>query len=271
MVSEASVVNHLEFIENKHSELINEFQALLSDLVGTSKDNSKKKVKELYLTVKNFQGMMSEKDHPDWLGELHSALANNVGLVDPKFGELINELALISEQIINHEWILDHDSEDGFDFDAIYEKYRSESRLSELFREIIKILEKIKSSGQIKDLEMENALCALIATLNQNKDGSYLSINTTWEFVINLLRNYLWAELSRIPVLGPVLEALEKTIRETHAEITKLHSDVQNRIEDEVYVGVKAFKEKPDFGLVSYDRKGIALPSVKGPSIIEEA
>ena len=147
----------------------------------------------------------------------------------------------------------------AFDFDSIFEHYKSESRLPELFDDIIRILEEIQSSGEVDSLTMMTALGKVLATLKQNKDGSYFSINSAWEFLVSFLKNYMWGELSKIPVLGTAMAALEKTIKETNEEMFKVHSSVEAEMSNVVEAEIKGLKNKSSFKFVSYDKSGLKL------------
>ncbi|WP_219079151.1 hypothetical protein [Vibrio parahaemolyticus] len=77
-------------------------------------------------------------------------------------------------QITTHTWEFDEKS-DAFDFDSVFERYRSESKLPELFDEIVKILEDIKDSGEVDSVTMMSSLSKVIATLKKRARMVHIS------------------------------------------------------------------------------------------------
>lgn len=155
-----------------------------------------------------------------------------------------------------HVWSFEQNPEASFDFDSIFEHYKKESRLPQLFDEIVELLEEIQNSGEVDSLMMLRALGKVIATIKRSKDGSYFSMNSAWDFLLNFLNNYLLAELSKIPVLGTALEALEKTIKEADAEMCSLHKNLRNELIRVVGEDVKALSRNASFPFLTYNESG---------------
>ncbi len=262
MTSNDSVQFHQRFVTEKHNELISSLNLLVNVLVS---ENIEKKKTVSEATLKKalaLKASMSKKDSPPWLVPLIKGLE---ALLDNKWqqADLMNSLIKNLEPIRNHKWVFDDPDKKDFDFDAIFEHYKSQSRLSELFDEIIKILEEIKTSGEVDSLSMMTALSKVISTLKQNKDGSYFSLNSAWSFLISFLKNCMWAELAKVPVLGPAMEALEKTINEANDEMFKVHSEIQNEMKNTVEKEVKALQKKTNFEFVVYNKSGATLPKIE--------
>lgn len=268
MTSNASVQFHMRFVKEKHRELIESLNELVTHLVSEKLELKKSKADVALSKSNDLKASISKQDTPDWLPYLIDALERFKSGAWQQH-DLINHLFICLQKIKEHVWIFDNPSEQAFDFDAIFQHYKSESRLSELFSEIITILEQIQSSGEVDSVSMMSALGKVIATLKQNKDGSYFSINSAWSFLVSFLKNYMWAELSKIPVLGTAMEALEKTIKETNEEMFRFHNDVQTRMSEIVETEVKGLKNKSSFPFVGYDKAGFQLPHLDNPSKID--
>ncbi|MEC8966790.1 MAG: hypothetical protein VX894_15955 [Pseudomonadota bacterium] len=254
----ASVQFHMRFVKEKHKELVESLNDLVTHLVGEKIEQKKSKAEIALSKSNDLKASISQQDTPDWLPALTNALHHfKTGTWNQS--HLINHLINNQKIIKEHVWVFDNPSQQAFDFDAIFEHYKSESRLSDLFGEIISILEQIQSSGEVDSVSMMSALGKVIATLKQNKDGSYFSINSAWSFLISFLKNYMWAELSKIPVLGTAMEALEKTIKETNEEMYKVHNSVQESMKEIVEREVKGLENKSSFAFVSYDKTGLQL------------
>jgi hypothetical protein len=159
-----------------------------------------------------------------------------------------------------HHWEFGQVSEAAFDFDSIFEHFKKESRLPEFFDQIIRLLEEIEASGEVDSVSMLRALGKVIATIKKCKDGSYFSLNSAWEFLLSFLNNYMWGELSKLPVLGTALEALGNTIKEAEEEMFKVHKQVQDELVRTVTSEVKALTDKSEFPFVTYGRSGHLLP-----------
>lgn len=259
----------MRFVAEKHNELIKSLDDLVNVLV-TEDIEAKKSTANVSLTKANeLKSSISQQDCPAWLPPLIQGLqcfSNDTWRQTNLIAHLIRHIA----QIKAHAWVFANPSESAFDFDSIFEHYKSQSRLSELFDEIIKILEQIQDSSEIDSVAMMAALGKVIATLKQNKKGSYFSINSAWSFLVSFLKNYMWAELSKLPVLGSAMEALEKTIQETNEEMFKLHSEIQSEMKNIVETEVKGLQKKTEFQFIGYDKAGVNLPRIESNSMINE-
>ncbi|MBD1390166.1 hypothetical protein IC617_12060 [Neiella sp. HB171785] len=258
MSTNESVQFHLRFVKEKHKELVSSLDDLVIALVGENVENKKSKAEIAFRKTKDLQASIAKTDAPPWLGSLSTGLNYFIG---PTWNQnhMIDHLIKNIELIRNHVWKFENPSESAFDFDSIYEHYRAESRLPELFDEIVSILEEIEKSGVVDSLTMMKGLGKVIATLKKNRDGSYFSINSAWEFLVSFLKNYMWAELSNIPMLGTAMEALEKTIKETSDEMFKVHTSVEKEMRTVVEGEVKGLRDKSSFNFVSYDKQGLSL------------
>ncbi len=243
MTSNASIQFHMRFVIEKHQELIKSLDELVKNLVGEKLESKKAKANFSLQKANDLKASISQQDCPTWLPPLIQGLGYFVN--GPwNQSDLIIHLIKNIEAIRGHKWIFDNPSESAFDFDSIFEHYKSQSRLPELFEEIIKILEEIQSSGEVDSIAMMTALGKVISTLKKNKNGSFFSINSAWSFLISFLKNYMWVELAKVPVLGSAMEALEKAISETNEEMFKVHSEVQSEMKRVVETEVKALKKK---------------------------
>lgn len=258
MSTNESVLVFMRFVMEKHKDVISSLDQLVQALVGENAPNKVAKAEDALKKSKDLQSAISKQDSPAWLPGLIQGLHyyvskswNQTNLIN----HLIENIAIIKQ----HKWTFENAEEKSFDFDSIYEHYKSESRIPELFDEIIKILEEIQSSGEIDSRTMTAALGKVLATLKQNRNGSYFSLNSAWEFLISFLKNYMWSELSKLPMLGSAMEALEKTIKETNEEMFKVHSAIEKEMSNVVESEIKGLKGKSAFPFISYDRSGVAI------------
>lgn len=270
MTTNASVQFHIRFVNEKHKELTASLEQLVQILVS---ENLAQKMKVAEATLKrasDLKASISQQDRPAWLDQL---VQNLSFFTKDKWKQpdiikyLINNLSSIN----NHKWVFESPDKIGFNFDAIFDHYKSNSRLPELFDEIIKILEEIQNSGEVDSVSMMSALGKVISTLKKNRDGSYFSINGAWSFLISFLQNYMWAELGKIPVLGTAMESLEKTIKETNEEMFKVHSEAQEEMKKTVENEVKGLQKKTKFKFVEYDKAGVLLSHQETGSTVKKS
>ncbi|OFA02706.1 hypothetical protein [Duganella sp. HH101] len=211
MSSNKSVELFTRVIKEKHAVLIQSAHKLLSDIAGDDLATKKNSAELVQSGATALRVLLAQNDVPSWLNNLISQTANFVA-GQWKAGDFLPNFISSKQDLERHIWQFDQTSENAFDFDAIFEHYKSGSRLPELFDEIIRILEEIEASDEVDSVSMLKALGKLIATIKKCKNGSYFSLNSAWEFLLSFLKNYMWAELSSLPVVGKMLEALEKTI-----------------------------------------------------------
>ncbi|XPF94862.1 hypothetical protein ACM9HF_02300 [Colwellia sp. RE-S-Sl-9] len=258
MNSSESYQVFIRFVSERHNDLISSLDDLVKSLVTVNSSGKKENAESSFKKSKDLESATAEGDRPSWVSDVTLALQRYIkGVHDSHqlITYLVDNMAIIK----NHKWVFGDPSEDAFDFDSIFEHYKSQSRLPELFEEIIKILEELKSSDELDSRLMVKGLGKVISTLKKSKDGSYFSVNGAWEFLVTFLQNYMWSELSKIPALGSVMQALEKTIKETNEEMFKVHSNVQTEMENSIESDIKALKNKTSFDFISYNKSGLKL------------
>jgi hypothetical protein len=225
-------------------------------------DSKKAAVKNAEEAAKALAVILPESETPHWLSLFLTYVDNyHKGRWEGVY--FMKHFYKVLPQLLSHEWGLEENENFALDFDGVFELYRKESRLPELFDEIIELLNTIKNSGEIDSVNMMEALTKIIATLKCGKAGSYFSLDGAWAFLMNFANNYLWAELGKIPVLGTVFDALKKTIDDADKEMDKLHSAVQQELDRRVRQEVKLITQST-VALVTYGRQGYLLEDPRG-------
>ena len=250
----------LRLIKQKHQALRETANALLRALAGEELNAKKNAARSMLQAANDLRAVLSNSDIPPWLSETINQLS---AFVDGRWKsyDLLSNFIPQKSALENHRWVFEENAEVAFDFDSIFEHFKKESRLPELFEEIVRLLEEIQESGEVDSVTMLRALGKVISTIKRCKDGSYFSLNSAWEFLLSFLNNYLWVELSKLPVLGTALEALSKTIRETNDEMFRLHTQVRDEMTRVVEEEVKVLANKSAFSFVAYDKTGRLLQS----------
>ncbi|MYM83182.1 hypothetical protein GTP44_14600 [Duganella sp. FT50W] len=242
-------------INEKHATLKVSAQELLKAIAGEDAALKIRAAENTLSDATSLKGMLSQNDVPSWL---HSSITQTSNFVTGAWSSKDLLLNFISTQqaLDKHVWQFDQSEEDAINFDAIFEHYKSQSRLPELFDEIIRILEQIKDSGHVDSVNLLSSLSKVIATIKRCKDGSYFSLNSAWDFLVNFLQNYMWGELSKLTIVGPMLEALRKTIEETNIEMFNLHTALKTETERVIGFEVKSLSNKASVSFLTYDCEG---------------
>lgn len=260
MSANESLQFFLRLIKQKHHALTEAANNLLRALAGEDSNAKKNAAKAMLQSAQDLHAILSNTDVPTWLSDTINQLPCFISGHWSSFDLLSNFIAR-KNALDRHRWVFEENAEIPFDFDSIFEHFKKESRLPDLFDEIVRLLEDIQNSGAVDSVTMLRALGKVISTIKRCKDGSYFSLNSAWEFLLSFLNNYMWGELSKLPVLGSALEALEKTIRETNDEMFRLHTQVRDEMTRAVEEEVKVLANKSSFLFVAYDKSGHLLPS----------
>ncbi|QXE89624.1 hypothetical protein KP001_14400 [Geomonas subterranea] len=254
-MNNASFELFVRLVRQKHQQLVSNLNTVLEKLSGEDAQSKTASAEAMSLTAKDLRGLMANEDIPNWLNQTIQSLTNYTSGQWNGYNLLVSLINLKS-QIESYAFVFENQKEVGFDFDAIYEHFKNESRLPELFEEIIRILEEIQSSGAVDSVTMLSALEKVIATIRRGKGGSYLSMISSWNFLMSFLKNYMWGELSKLPVIGTAMEALEKTIKEADEEMERLHQKVEADARRVVETEVKALAGKAQFPGITYRSTG---------------
>ena len=209
---------------------------------------------------------LSSHDQPPWLSPILNALRSHVPHVDKDANRraLVDVIMPEYGLILKHTWSFvaaaspSEDASSAVDFDRLYEDCREQSRVTELFDLLIERLEQIVALLDVDSRRVIQALTRIIETLKKNRRASYFSTVASWDFVISVFRKSVWAELCKIPVLGSLLTSLREGFEETDEAMSKLHSEMQQRVNDQITT---------ELAILSYDPR--RLPELPAPQRIE--
>lgn len=229
MTDNESVKFFLRLVQEKHEATklrINElFQALASD----THDDKVRANQALLTACEDLSKILAESDRPHWLAQLigdttvYSQKHNTTG---HNF-RLLNNLVAQRPNALSHSWSFEKSNiEVDYNFDALYQRFKSESKLSALFENMISTLQKMVESGEIDSLTAIKSLEQLILVIKQNREGSYFSVMASWEFITSFTKNLVWGELSSLPGIKQLKAAFEKTVEETDIELGKLQAEI---------------------------------------------
>ncbi|PBJ02122.1 hypothetical protein [Pseudomonas sp. ACN5] len=254
-MSNQETLIHLAKILNKNQqELITQTITLLGTMAGEDSNTKKNAANQVSHTLDRIEHLIPPSQVPDWLITLSKKAAE---YVHKKVSgeEFLNTIIEFLPVVKSYIWLSNDPSTSGFNFESVFDDCRSNSRIPELFDQLITALEKIRDSGELDSQSMIDALSKIIATMHIGKTSSYFSMDGAWQFLCTFAENFLWNELSKIPVLGSMTDALRETMKETQMEILKLYNDVKIEMTEQVQSQVRPLRNSKDvFNL--YGRSG---------------
>ena len=80
--------------------------------------------------------------------------------------------------------------------------------------------------------------------------------------VLDCFEGYLWAELSRLPVVGQAFEALEKAINAADKGLFQVNLAVKNETDREVASEINALDYAKEYKQLTYSKDGSDIPSM---------
>lgn len=264
---EDSVKYVLDMIREKHQALIQSIAYLANSLVSNNEAEKTSRLDISIAATKNLQGMLTQSNMPQWLVSFRQILEGHKQR--PSAQTVNNFLMTNMQEIKGHIWEFDINESNSFDFDSIFEKHKLESNLPDLFDDIIKKLQEIYDTGEVDSVKMMNGLEKVIATIKKSKDGSYFSLNSGWQFMLDFLKNYMWQELGNLSFFGPMFKALEQTLNKTNEEMFKVHMAVKEEMERTVGAEIKALENKSEFDFLTYDRNAAKMPALQTVKSLE--
>lgn len=243
-------------IAEKHNSLKSKTDSLVQSLTSEDAALKLKSAEETMNLAKIMIDSLSNQDTPSWLKTMYHTL--NIFCKEKRISayELLRRILPEKQSMDSHLWNFENKSVSAFDFDGIYEHFKKESKLNELFDAIIKIIEEIKNSGEVDSLSMLKSLDKVIAAIKKGMHGSYFSMESTWRFFMSFMKHYMLAELSNIPALGSFVEAMKNTIDETNAELSKVHQNIKNEMQRIAVQEINELKDKPTIDFMTYHKHG---------------
>lgn len=241
----SSVDAFLRFVNERFGDFKNRLQEVISVLGWTDQKQKLAKAKDALQAARSLKTALAAQDQPQWLPPLTVALDNyctNEGHPNVA-SSLIQAIGGHLAAVSIHQWAFDFSGESPFDFDGLYHRYETESRIPELFDKLVGLLEEIVQSDQIDSRKLVDALRKIIASLKKNRNASYFSVVCTWDFVRTYLKNFAWKAFTEIPFLKVPVEALRETMREMDDEMSRVQAGIQTELHE---------KLQADFPVLAY-------------------
>lgn len=193
-------------------------------------------------------------DTPTWVIQLQTLtnnLVQNRNVIDHK----INLLSFIQnnkDAIALHDWNSGGYKHD-LNFDSIYEHYKSQSKLPELFDNLISIIEKIISEEDLELGNISKKLQFLLSVIRSNTNKSYFGDQSILAYLVFFIKEFLLNMASSIPGLKEFIEALISTANKIDREMKQTAEKTDSDI-----------KKKLDLtDMISYNSVGLELKNIE--------
>jgi len=200
------------------------------------------------------------KDHqPGWLAQIQDAL--RAFCENPQNRDNASRL---NKTIAKHWAAMDTQKwefEEGptpFDFDGVYNKYFSQSKIPELFDELIGLLEQVLSETDedgryvINQRHAVETLRTLIATLKKNRQNpSHSTLVFIWRASRLFVENTLWKALQEYTVLKVLIPVFQKTMQELDKQVIAVDKKTKEEVKKAVSVELPML-EYHSYALLEY-------------------
>lgn len=238
----------------KHQEANQAVQQFLHVMFANSNPDARKNAVHKAITAtEELQSVVHENYRPPWLARIISNLRRFES--QPQNQNGINAVHAVATSdfpvMSKHQWDFSEPQPAGFDFDQIFNDARNANQIPQLFDEIISCLQEISDSGAIDSIRIINELNAVIATLKNAKNGSYLATRHGWDFLVAWLKETGWEAFGDLPVIGAPVRALKSTLEKTNTAMDQMHADMHEKI---------AISTEKDLPKLTYDPPKLPAP-----------
>jgi|GEM_PF-5716801 len=220
-------------ITDKHSKLKNNVANLVVTFVNKNDQAKKVEAERCLSSSQTLLDLLAQPDKPAWLKNLNGALeryTNNA--IKPE--ALMRTIIEVNKQLEAYQFTHEDNTTSGIDFEETFQQYFDESRLPDLFDEIINLLGQIRDSGEIDSKSMLAALEELVASLKAGKSGSWLSIYGSREFLGEFIRTYAYELAIDTPLFGKVYKSFVEVSRKFNNEFETLNDKTQKQYSGQI-------------------------------------
>lgn len=200
-------------------------------------DNIDQKITDASETVMHLESLeisLAAADRPAWMAELKNSLndyKNNARSNKNLGSVLLDKLLALWPSICKKGWNLSESNPDiGVDFNKICQDFYRNSKVPELFNNLISQLEKLIQSGLIDSIRVTDTLQQIISTIKKNKDKDFFSNTCSKKYISRLLKNLFRNYLVKNKMIGPAIEAIQQTMDELDLEYIDVAKQVRIKI-----------------------------------------
>ncbi|MFO0976422.1 MAG: hypothetical protein U0996_08490 [Planctomycetaceae bacterium] len=160
---------------------------------------------------------------------------------DPR-SEMAHILRGLAPQILNQEWSFMTKSPAGFDFDSVYERFRTEYGLAPLFDHLIAAVEALLKDPDLDSRKAATQLERLRESLRKSKGGknyfqAVFSLRFAKSFIVNSA-----LEFAGDSAIGVLVKGFRKALEEAEAGVEQVTESVQAEAQKELGVSFVALQ-----------------------------
>jgi Mor family transcriptional regulator len=256
-------------LEERHNSYIRSVDTLIPALVSENKDLKTKESQNCLDTANKLQDLLAINDRPSWLTSSISVL-NYYGVGTYNTHQLMKFFIDNYQAIKSHKWNFNQSDFERFEFDEIFRKSRDEGTLEELLEKVIEIFQQILDSGEIDSIKLKESLEKMISMIQNNKNGSYFSLNSMWVIVVTFIKEYLFAEFSSLPIVGSLAVALRETVENIDEEMMKVNENAKNKMQSIIHSEFNVLKDKKSsIPFLTYSKEGLIADKGDEKKIID--
>lgn len=213
MASNPSVAAFQRTLEERYGAFAKALQNALFAFASDLNIQSRlEKINRLCASLHELHDHLADADRPEWLAQINGS-ANH--FEKERSADRANHLlmSIVKRYPSIRPIDISGDSATAIDFDELYERFRDDGRLPELFDELMDIVVRIIDSNAVDSLTALDTLKQILDLLKANRDGSYLAAKESIS-VARYLKHLADVVLDKIPVLSELRGAWDRTIQE---------------------------------------------------------
>ena len=261
-----SVEYFLRFLRERFNAFRESLTEFLQALTLEGRPRKVEAARKVLILLDDLKRAMSEEDRPAWISQLEHKLTWYTSAVEKEVDaglQVVQTIMVLEPQIKNQAWdFTDSASNLAIDFASIYEEYLRDSRIPELFDELVAQLEVLAGSDEIDSRKAVRKLRKLIETIRKNSRGDLFSTRGAWEFTQIFFKNYAVELIEKIPGLSSAYKALRATLTELDVEFSQLHGQIWKKLSDAAGPDLLPDAEEPELPMLEY-RRLLSLPAAE--------
>ncbi len=223
-------------LKNLQSNIVTKMVQLETLLVSENL-NEKVSITQGLISLCSELSKICGPDAPQWINQLlqlSNKLIGNRNDVNNKV-ILLNFIHKSKNEISLHNW-----KEGGYNldlnFENIYDYYKSESKLPELFNELIKLLEKIINTEEVELGEAEKKFKFLLSVIQSNMNKSYYGDQSILNYLVFFIKEFLLNLSRSIPGLKEFFEAIISTANKIYNEFKETEKNTEKKIREQLNI-----------------------------------
>lgn len=250
MAKNDSVEYFLRFLRERFQVFREALAAFLQTIALEDRSQKVTAAKQVLTALDDLKRAIAANDRPVWIRTLEEKFTWYTKVVTQGAADtglqILQSIIAAYPDIERQKWdFTDSSTNIAINFTAIYNEYYKNSRVPELFDELVAQLEQIIQSGEIDSLQTIKAIEKLIATIKKNSRGDLFSTKGAWEFTQLFFKNVAIDVLESVPVLKHFVRSLRKTMSELDLEMSQVHDQIRQKLTESIEADLPMLEYHP--------------------------